>query len=107
MVSPLAGKPADPSLLINIPRLVAAYYTDRPDPSIREQRVSFGTSGHRGSSFTRSFNEWHVLDRGRSPLSIAAEHRRPLFMGLVRCRSAAGTDGNGRQRGPSVRLRRR
>jgi phosphoglucomutase len=83
MVSPLAGKPADPSLLINIPRLVAAYYTDRPDPSIREQRVSFGTSGHRGSSFTRSFNEWHVLAiaqaicRYRSQQGIDG----PLFMG--------------------------
>ena len=51
-VSPLAGKPPDPSMLTNIPRLVAAYYTERPDPSIREHRVSFGTSGHRGSSLT-------------------------------------------------------
>jgi hypothetical protein len=51
-VSPLAGKPPDPSMLTNIPRLVAAYYTERPDPSIRAHRVSFGTSGHRGSSLT-------------------------------------------------------
>ena len=60
-VSPHAGKPADPSMLVDIPRLVAAYYTGRPDPAIREQRVSFGTSGHRGSSLACAFNEWHVL----------------------------------------------
>src|SRR5262245_60082979 len=83
-VSPLAGKPAVPSLLINVPRLVAAYYTERPDPAVREQRVSFGTSGHRGSSFTCSFNEWHVLAiaqaicRYRSQQGIDG----PLFMGI-------------------------
>ena len=60
-VSPLAGKAADPSSLVNTPRLVAAYYTERPDASVPEQRVRFGTSGHRGSSFTCTFNEWHVL----------------------------------------------
>ena len=58
---PLAGKPAPESILADIPRLIAAYSTDPPDPMIREQRVSFGTSGHRGSSFKRSFNEHHVL----------------------------------------------
>ena len=60
-VSPLAGKPPDPSRLVNVPRLIAAYYTERPDPSIPQQRVSFGTSGHRGSPLTGSFNESHVL----------------------------------------------
>jgi phosphoglucomutase len=60
-VSPFAGKPADPSLLVDIPRLVAAYYSERPDPSRPEQRVSFGTSGHRGSAFTCGFNEFHIL----------------------------------------------
>lgn len=57
----LAGKPAPASSLVDITKLLAAYETEKPDPAIREQRVSFGTSGHRGSSFTRSFNEAHVL----------------------------------------------
>jgi phosphoglucomutase len=60
-VSPLAGKPARPSMLVNIPRLITAYYTERPDPAIHEQRVAFGTSGHRGSAFAKSFNEAHIL----------------------------------------------
>src|ERR1051325_6521300 len=60
-ISPLAGKPADPSLLINVPRLVTAYYTGQPDPSEPAQRVVFGTSGHRGSSFDNAFNEAHIL----------------------------------------------
>src|SRR5690349_3501942 len=58
-ISKFAGKPADPSLLINVPRLVSAYYTRRPDPSLPEQRVVFGTSGHRGSSLDNAFNETH------------------------------------------------
>ena len=49
-ISPFAGKPADPSLLINVPRLITAYYTGRPNPSIAAERVAFGTSGHRGSA---------------------------------------------------------
>ena len=60
-VSPLEGKPADPALLVNVPKLVTAYYTQTPDPSVTEQRISFGTSGHRGSPFEKSFNEWHIL----------------------------------------------
>jgi phosphoglucomutase len=60
-ISPLAGKPADPSLLINVPRLVTAYYTGRPDPSVPAQRVVFGTSGHRGSAVDNAFNEAHIL----------------------------------------------
>ena len=60
-LSPLAGKPAPAQLLVDIPRLVTAYYTGQPDESIATQRVAFGTSGHRGSSFELSFNEWHVL----------------------------------------------
>src|SRR6266850_3086429 len=60
-VSPLAGKPADASILINVPRLVTAYYTGRPDPSVPGQRVVFGTSGHRGSSLDNAFNEAHIL----------------------------------------------
>src|SRR6476620_5071152 len=60
-ISPLSGKPADPSLLINVPRLVTAYYTGRPDPSVPAQRVVFGTSGHRGSALDNAFNEAHIL----------------------------------------------
>ena len=60
-LSPLAGKPAPAQLLVDIPRLVTAYYTGQPDAAVATQRVAFGTSGHRGSSFELSFNEWHVL----------------------------------------------
>ncbi|MFM0207716.1 phosphoglucomutase (alpha-D-glucose-1,6-bisphosphate-dependent) [Paraburkholderia sediminicola] len=60
-INPLAGKPAPHEMLVNVPRLVTSYYTERPDPAIPAQRVAFGTSGHRGSAFARSFNEWHVL----------------------------------------------
>ena len=60
-ISPLAGKPAEASMLVNVPRLVSAYYTEVPDPSVPEQRVAFGTSGHRGFSFDDAFNEWHIL----------------------------------------------
>ncbi len=60
-VADSAGKPADPSILVNVPRLVTAYYTERPDPSVPAERVAFGTSGHRGSAFKKAFNEWHIL----------------------------------------------
>jgi phosphoglucomutase len=60
-VSPLAGKPADPSILIDVSELLSTYYTARPDPSVRAERVAFGTSGHRGCSLDRSFNEAHIL----------------------------------------------
>jgi phosphoglucomutase len=61
IVSPLAGKAAPSTILVDVPRLISAYYTGVPDPSVITQRVAFGTSGHRGSSFVTSFNEWHVL----------------------------------------------
>lgn len=60
-ISPLAGKPAPADMLVNVPRLVTAYYALTPDPSIAAQRVSFGTSGHRGSAFAAAFNEAHIL----------------------------------------------
>ena len=60
-ISPLAGQPAPASILVDIPRLLAAYHELKPDPSVPAQRVAFGTSGHRGSSFERSFNEDHIL----------------------------------------------
>ncbi len=83
-VSPLAGKPAPASILVNVSRLVTAYYTERPDPAIREQRVAFGTSGHRGSAFKTAFNEWHILAiseaicRYRKQQNITG----PLFLGM-------------------------
>ena len=58
---PRAGQPADPSTLIDVPRLIADYYTERPDPDVAAERVAFGTSGHRGTSAETSFNESHVL----------------------------------------------
>jgi phosphoglucomutase len=60
-INPLAGQPAPSSSLVDVPALLVAYTEWRPDPYIPEQRVAFGTSGHRGSSLTRSFNEWHLL----------------------------------------------
>jgi len=60
-ISVLAGKPAPQSSLVNVTKLVTAYYSDVPDPTVATQRIAFGTSGHRGSAFERSFNEWHVL----------------------------------------------
>lgn len=60
-LSPLAGKPAPASVLVDIPRLLTAYYTGRPDAAVAAQRVAFGTSGHRGTSLELSFNEYHVL----------------------------------------------
>jgi phosphoglucomutase len=82
-VSPKAGKPAQASDLVNIPKLITAYFSEKPDPSIREQRVSFGTSGHRGTSLNGGFNENHIL----SITQAICEYRKlqktegPLFIG--------------------------
>ena len=83
-ISPLAGKPADTGILVDVPRLVTAYYTEEPDPLVVAQRVSFGTSGHRGSAFNRSFNEDHILAITQA---ICLYRRRqgtdgPLFLGI-------------------------
>ena len=83
-INPLAGKPATPSMLANIPRLVTAYFAEKPDPKVAAQRVAFGTSGHRGSAFNRAFNEAHILAISQA----LCEHRRnnhlsgPLFVGI-------------------------
>jgi len=80
----LAGQPAPRSVLVDVPRLVSAYYTLKPDPARVAQRVSFGTSGHRGSSLRSSFNEDHILATSQA----ICEHRRtggidgPLFLGM-------------------------
>jgi phosphoglucomutase len=83
-VSPLAGKPADQSLLINVPRLVTAYYTGQPDPSVPAQRVVFGTSGHRGSSADNAFNEAHILAITQAICLYRKELRvdGPLYIGI-------------------------
>jgi phosphoglucomutase len=83
-VDPLAGHPAPLDRLVDVPRLVTAYYTLKPDPGIAAQRVSFGTSGHRGSSFAVGFNEDHVLAVTQA---ICAYRRQrgidgPLFIGF-------------------------
>jgi phosphoglucomutase len=83
-ISPLAGKLATPSMLVDVSKLVAAYHDERPDAAIPSQRVTFGTSGHRGSSFARSFNEWHIL----AITQAICEYRKantiegPLFLGI-------------------------
>lgn len=83
-VSPLAGKIADPSILVDIPKLIAAYYLETPDLSIPAQKVKFGTSGHRGSSFERNFNEMHILAISQAICDYRAEHKidGPLFLGI-------------------------
>lgn len=83
-VSPLAGKPAEPSMLVNIPRLITAYYAERPDPAVREQRVAFGTSGHRGSAFKNAFNEAHILAITQAICEYRKQRRidGPLFLGM-------------------------
>jgi phosphoglucomutase len=83
-VSPLAGKTIEPSSLVNVPRLITAYFSGKPDPAVPAQRVAFGTSGHRGSAFNNAFNEAHILAVSQA----VCEHRRragvdgPLFIGI-------------------------
>jgi phosphoglucomutase len=82
--SPLAGTPAEASMLVNVPRLVTAYYTELPDPSVPEQRVAFGTSGHRGSAFEKAFNERHILAISQA-ICLYREQKKidgPLFLGM-------------------------
>jgi phosphoglucomutase len=83
-VSPHAGKPAEASILVNIPRLITAYYTEAPDPSVPEQRVAFGTSGHRGSSFEKAFNERHILAVSQAICLFRKQEKidGPLFLGM-------------------------
>ncbi len=84
MTSPLAGKPATTALLVDIPRLISAYYTTVPEYSVAEQRVAFGTSGHRGSSFLGSFNEWHVLAISQAICDYRKRQGTsgPLYLGI-------------------------
>ncbi|HEY2983633.1 MAG TPA: phosphoglucomutase (alpha-D-glucose-1,6-bisphosphate-dependent) [Jatrophihabitantaceae bacterium] len=83
MTDPRAGTPATPADLVDVAKLVTAYYAEQPDPSVPEQRVSFGTSGHRGSAFTATFNEHHIVATSQA----ICEYRKaqgidgPLFLG--------------------------
>ena len=83
-ISSAAGKPADPSILANVPKLITAYYELRPDPGDPRQRVVFGTSGHRGSATDVAFNEWHIL----AITQAICDYRKlqnidgPLFLGI-------------------------
>jgi phosphoglucomutase len=77
-INPLAGKPAPLGILVNVPNLITAYYAGVPDPAVPAQRVTFGTSGHRGSSFKLAFNEWHIL---------------AITQAICRYRKRQGTDG--------------
>jgi phosphoglucomutase len=82
-IHPLAGKPAPASSLVDVAALVKAYATERPDPSVPEQRVAFGTSGHRGSSLARGFNEAHILAMTQAICLYRREQGidGPLFLG--------------------------
>lgn len=83
-ISPLAGTPAPKSILVDVSKLLAAYADLKPDPSVPTQRVAFGTSGHRGSSFEHSFNEWHALAISQAICDYRKSHGigGPLYMGI-------------------------
>jgi hypothetical protein len=83
-ISPLAGHPPPPEILLDVSKLITAYYTVVPDPAVAAERAAFGTSGHRGSSFDRTFNEAHIV-----AITEAIWHYRrkevidgPLFLGI-------------------------
>ncbi len=82
--SPFAGKLASPSMLVNVPKLISAYYTEKPDPAEAAQAVAFGTSGHRGSAFDKSFNESHILAISQAICVYRKQQGidGPLFLGM-------------------------
>ncbi len=83
-ISKLAGKLAPPEILVNVPKLLTAYYQQTPDPTIAAQRVSFGTSGHRGCAFDTAFNQWHILAITQAVCLYRKLHGidGPLFLGM-------------------------
>lgn len=83
-INPLAGKPVGLLALVDIPKLVTAYFTEIPDPAVPAQKVSFGTSGHRGSALATSFNEWHVLAICQAICQYREQQgiNGPLFLGI-------------------------
>ncbi|MBA3856110.1 MAG: alpha-D-glucose phosphate-specific phosphoglucomutase, partial [Cyanobacteria bacterium PR.3.49] len=84
MLSPLAGKPAPRELLVNVPRLITTYYSEKPDVNVAAERVAFGTSGHRGSAFHRAFNEEHILAITQAICLYRKEQgiTGPLYLGI-------------------------
>ena len=83
-ISPFAGKPAQLDILVDVAELIRSYYTEVPDSTIKSQRVSFGTSGHRGCSFEKTFNEWHILAITQA-ICLYRTHKNingPLFIGI-------------------------
>ncbi len=80
----LAGKPVPLAILVNVPKLVTAYSTEVPDPTVPAQRVAFGTSGHRGSAFEKTFNEWHILAISQAICQYRKQQQidGPLFLGM-------------------------
>jgi phosphoglucomutase len=84
IVSPLAGQPASVAPLLDVPALISAYYENVPDPAVRAERVSFGTSGHRGSALDRTFNERHILAISEAICRYRRAHAidGPLFLGI-------------------------
>jgi phosphoglucomutase len=84
IISPLAGHPAPDAMLLDVSRLITAYYEEIPDPSVALERVSFGTSGHRGSAFDKTFNERHVLAISEAicRYRVAQSIDGPLFLGI-------------------------
>jgi phosphoglucomutase len=83
-ISPYAGKLAEPTMLVNVPKLVTAYFAEVPDPSVPAQRVMFGTSGHRGSAFDKAFNERHILAISQAICQYRKQQHidGPLFLGM-------------------------
>jgi len=83
-ISPLAGKPAEQKMLVNVPKLITSYYTGIPDASVTDQRVAFGTSGHRGSAFKNSFNENHIIAITQAICFYRKEQKidGPLYLGF-------------------------
>ena len=81
---PLAGKPAPREILVNVPRLITAYFSQKPDVTQPGQEISFGTSGHRGSSLKNSFNEGHILAITQAICDYRQANRisGPLFLGM-------------------------
>ena len=83
-IDPRAGKPVESDMLVDVPRLVTAYYGEKPDPAIAAERIAFGTSGHRGSSLARSFNEAHILATSQAICDYRSMRgiHGPLFLGV-------------------------
>lgn len=83
-ISPLAGKSVTDAMVLDVQKLTAAYYSEIPDPGVAAQRVMFGTSGHRGSAYTKSFNEWHIWAISWAICRYREQHKidGPLFLGM-------------------------